>query len=108
MPLELTQGWTAPIRFALKIDGIMTTSFSTQDVSSLLLHAADGQLILSTGTVLLVACATTTYNATYSPGSSDFLVGRSPYSARFKLTDAAGKVQFFPNSVAERVTVYPQ
>ena len=41
----------------------------------------------------------------YSPATGDLLASLSPYKARWKVTDGAGKVVFFPNREADVWTV---
>jgi hypothetical protein len=106
MPLSITEGWSAAINLICKIDGIMASSFSTGDTGALILKGADGHIISTTSDVVLVACSTGPYNATYTPDADDLRAKRSPYSARIKVTDNTGAVQFFPHDKPDVWIVY--
>jgi hypothetical protein len=106
MPLGITEGWTAGINLICKIDGIMASSFSTGDTGSMILKAANGHVVSTTGDVVLVACSTGPYNATYTPDADDLKASRSPYSARIKVVDNTGAVQFFPHDRPDVWIVY--
>lgn len=100
--LEIAAGWTAPILFALRINGVMATSFSTQDSAELILRRPEGERVATSGDVALLACSTSTaYNCTYTPGDRDLTESQTPYLARFKVTDGAGRVQYFPHGTAD-------
>jgi hypothetical protein len=103
---EIASGWTAIIPFALKINGVMATSFSTQDVVELILRRPEGERVPTSGDVVLIASATSTYNCTYTPGPNDLRVAPNPYLARFKVTDGGGKVQYFPHAAADEWLIH--
>lgn len=94
MSIELVEGWTAAIEFHLKTAG------SAQDLTGatvvLSLFDREGVQVCTTGAVTLTS--STGGKLTYTPSTCDLNADRSPYSARFKVTDAGSKVSFFPSA----------
>jgi hypothetical protein len=43
----------------------------------------------------------------YSPDAADLTKAGSPYFVRWKVTDVGGKIAFWSNAAADRLTVYP-
>lgn len=91
--LDIREGWTERIRYALTKDGV--------------------PLILTSMTVVLVgtdAIGTASFAGSVGiddapagvvyldPTATDLLASRSPYKLRWKVTDAAGKIVYFPRA----------
>lgn len=94
--LELVDNWTGALDFQLLADGQpVIVSSSNGEVVSLVLRTRLGSPVTPGGTVSLLASSTG--GVRYTPSSSDFLAANSPYRARFKVTDGAGRIVYFPN-----------
>ena len=100
MPLEITEGWTAPIDYQLLDDGVAVdhTGFTV----ALILKDAFGGAPSTTSTGEVAYLTSTDAKVRYQPSSGDLRASRSPYTARFKVTDGAGKIAFYPQGAAER------
>jgi len=70
---------------------------------TLYLRDRNGGLVNVTGEVAWLVAADGTVR--YSPAAGDLKVERSPYAARFKVTDGSGKDAFYPNGPADVWTV---
>lgn len=94
MRQHLVEGWTGAVDYQLKKDGValnltgMTVALVAQDKN----RAA----VTFTGTVAVVDAATG--KVQFNPAAADFDHQKSPYFVRWKVTDAASKVVYFPNS----------
>jgi uncharacterized phiE125 gp8 family phage protein len=101
--LKLVEGWTGPIQETL------TKNAVAQDLTgmtvALLLHRADGSLVSTTGNVTVPTPAAGLVQ--YSPDPTDLLASETPHVARWKVTDGAGKVSFFPSEEGEVWFVLP-
>jgi hypothetical protein len=91
---DLVEGWTGPLDFALSTDGIALdgTGFT---VTLILRDRAQG-VVNVTGEIAWLAQGGGTVR--YSPSVNDLKAERSPYEARFKVTDGNGKDVYFPNA----------
>lgn len=95
MSLDIRQGWTERIRYALTInDGTiidltnMTIALVGQDRSSspLTFTGTVGSDDPTAGTVYL------------DPAATDLLASNSPYRVRWSVTDSNGKTAYFPRT----------
>lgn len=93
---ELVQGWTDPINHILKADKVIVNL--TGMTVALLLYDKLDALVAFTGTVSVPDAAGG--KVRFSPAANDFLAASSPYKMRWKVTDGAGKISFFPNQTA--------
>jgi hypothetical protein len=102
--LELVEGWTGNVDYALKADGELVdlTAMSLQ----LVLKDSALTVVSVTGTVSIFSASSG--GVTFVPASGDLLASSSPYSARFKVTDSGGKTVFFPSSHPEKWLVHRQ
>lgn len=89
---DIVEGWTEPLDYQLKIDGAAANI--TGMTVALVLYDKTGALIAQAGVVSVVNAATGMVR--YSPATDEILFAKQPYSARWKVMDAAGKVAFFP------------
>ena len=101
MPLEIVEGWTAPIQMTLKSDG------AERDITGATLalrlwnnvHAEvveDGELTVLVAVSGLIS---------FSPGAIDFQRSLSPYYVRVQVTDVAGDVSWHPSTETDVWTV---
>lgn len=101
MAEALVEGWTGPLDFTLLADGAAIDG--TGMTVALALRDRNGGLVDVTGKVAWIDAATGTVR--YSPAADDLKAHRSPYNARFRVTDGSGKDVFFPNTGADEWTV---
>jgi hypothetical protein len=101
--VEIVEGWEGPLEFQLLSDG------SAQNLTSVTVtgraYDRDRSLVNLTGDVA-VSSATGGIVA-LSPDSGDFYASGSPYELRFKATDGAGGVVFYPSGEAITLIVRP-
>jgi hypothetical protein len=101
--LDITAGWTGPLPFTLKADGLaanltsMTVALVLKDKNGIAVDTL-GDVTVTDQTVGLV---------TYLPDAADFAHQSSPYAIRFRVTDTSGYVVFFPNGQADQIVVWP-
>jgi len=101
MSLSVVEGWTERIKYTLTADGA-TVNLTGMSVT-LLLYDVTKTLFSYSGTSGVdTASSGIVY---FDPAATDLLDANAPYYARWKVTDGAGKVSFFPNSFAEQWTV---
>lgn len=93
----LVEGWTKPLDFALFDDG--TALDGTDLTVTLDLRDRTGALVPTTGLVDWLSQSDGTVR--YSPAAGDFQAARSPYAARFRVTDVDGLDAFYPNGEAD-------
>lgn len=103
MSLDLVEGWTERILYALGADG--ATQDLTGMTAELELYTRSGAPITLGGTSGVLGGSETQGKVYFDPGANDLVNANSPYSVRWKVTDGAGKVAFFPNAAAERWNV---
>lgn len=100
--VSLVEGWTGPLDFALKANG------AAQDLTGatvvLILSKRDGVAVDTAADVSIIDAAAGTVR--YAPDATDLTYADNPYRARFKVTDGAGKITFFPSGEADKWTVY--
>jgi len=106
---DLVEGWTGALPFRLDADDdpVDLTGMTVQIVVAdchrrAVLDTTEG--ITSTGNTTGGVVA---YAPSSSSGSSRFVTTRSPYRIRFRVTDALGKVVFFPNGDEYLLKVNP-
>jgi hypothetical protein len=110
--LDIVEGRTAPLDFQL-LQVTATSTGAPTDVTgftiSMILRDKSGALISTTSTadpeVQIVTA--TSGRVRYNPSTTnDLLASRSPYRARFKAVDGAGKVQHWPSAAPDTWTVH--
>jgi len=99
---EIAEGWTGVLGpFTLLSDGV-AGSLSGLDVE-LILRNASGTAIVPGGTITLLDQGTFPGKLTYTPVAADFVFDsrgnsvRQPFLVRWKVTDGAGKIVYYPN-----------
>jgi hypothetical protein len=93
-PLPLVEGWTGPIDMQLTMDGVAGNMTGT--TVALVLRDNAGALVTLGGVSSWVDAVLA--KARYAPVAADLLMSKSPYTARWKVTDATSKDVFFPNA----------
>lgn len=96
--LPLVEGWTGGLDFTLEADGsaVDLTGMAVE----LLLYKNDGSFVDTSGDITVTDAANG--ELTYFPDVGDLLASESPHRSRFKVTDGAGKVVFFPSAAMDR------
>jgi hypothetical protein len=94
MSLEIVAGWTGPVDFALKSDGAPINLAGI--TVTMLLNGNDGVSVDTVGDVAVLDPVAGTVR--YIPDASDLSSAKSPYRARFRLTDGTGAVVYVPSS----------
>ena len=94
---ELVEGWTDPITQQLLNDGAAVNL--TGCTVELLLYDANGRAITHSGAASVFEAATG--KVKFQPGASDLLASKSPLRVRWKVTDDADEISYFPNASAD-------
>lgn len=100
--IEVVEGWTGPLDFTLKGDGV-AVDLTGCTVLLQLWDLADAAITLA-GTTAIVSAVLG--QVRFSPAAADLTKARSPIKGRFKVTDGAGKITYFPNGDADRWVVF--
>jgi hypothetical protein len=98
------EGWTVPLDFQLKDDNVAVNL--TGMTVALVLQDNNGVVITPAGTTSIFDAVTG--KVRFSPAAADLVASKSPYTARWKVTDGAGKVAFFPSGTDDVWIVRPQ
>jgi hypothetical protein len=101
----VTTGWTGPIDDLLVADS--TPIDLTGLTVELVLVDRFGVAVDTSGKTQILNPATAG-KVRFNPGANDLSHTRSPYANHWKVTDAGGKVVFFPNDKADRLDVFTQ
>jgi len=93
----VVEGWTKTLEYELRGDGAPVAI--TGQTVELLLTDKDSQTVSTTGKVVNQDDGSSANKGFvgYNPASGDLLAVKSPYSMRWKLTDLAGKIAFWPS-----------
>ena len=87
---EYVEGWTAPIDYELKRTNETTRRVETFDATGstpgLVLVDRDGNAIDTSGKVTWIDAANSVIR--YTPAAGDLLASKSPYRARWTVTDS--------------------
>lgn len=96
------QGWTERIKYALARDGVALdlTGLSVALVG----QDKNGNAIAFTGSVGIDTALTGLVY--FDPAVTDLVMANAPYHVRWKVTDGAGKIAYFPRADALRWDVY--
>ena len=105
MPIDVTEGWTGGLEFQLLADGAVPAG-SLPGTPDLILKDKTGIAIDTTGDVTVTEAAQ--WKVKYTPDAADFNASGSPYTARFKVTDAGSQIVFFPSGPADVWRVHKQ
>ena len=98
---NLVQGWTEPLTAQLLDDGAVQPLTGASVV--FLLYDKNGAAVSLGGTATIADAATG--QVQYAPAAGDFVAASTPHKARWKITDGAGKISFFPSGAAEVINV---
>jgi hypothetical protein len=101
---KVVEGWTGPLDFQLKSDGAVPAGTLAGMTVTHVLVDANGVAVDMTGKVSVPDEAT--WKVRYSPGAADLVAIKGPYTSRWKVTDAGGKVVFFPSAEPDRWEVF--
>jgi hypothetical protein len=96
---KVIEGWTGPLDFQLKADGAVPAGTLAGMTVTLVLVDANGAAVDMTGKIAVTDAAN--WKVRYNPAGPDLVFAKGPYLARWKVTDGAGKVVFFPNDEAD-------
>lgn len=103
---EYVQGWTAPIDYELKRTNEATRRLETFDATGstieLVLVDRDGATVSTSGKVSWIDAPNSI--ARYTPTAGDLLAAKSPYRARWRVTDS-GAIATYPKGEAIQWTV---
>jgi hypothetical protein len=99
---HFTEGWTTPIEYQLKKNG---AAFNATGMTvETILTDKDKVEITEVGSTAWSDAANSIVK--YSPAASDLTAARSPMGIRWKVTDGAGKIAFFPQGEPEELVVH--
>ena len=99
--LEIVEGWTGALDFQLFADG--TAVNLTGMTVALIVTDKDGAGVTLAGTASIQDAATG--KVRYAPAAADFDDAKSPYTFRWRVTDAGGLIVFFPHAAPEELAV---
>jgi len=93
MRLNVVEGWTGPLDFQLLADGVPLDN--SGNAIAVVVQDHQGATVTFTGTVNWLDAVLS--KVRFSPQPTDLLAAKSPYNVRWKVTDGANKVVFFPS-----------
>ena len=108
--ISITEGWTDTLGpFTLRVDG--TPLVLTGYTVALVLRDEAGALITHGGTTTVLNQSTYPGQVTYKPVAADFTFSpdadrRQSYWIKWKVTDGAGSIAYFPQGEADTISVY--
>lgn len=100
-PTEIVEGWTSKLIFTLKSDGVAVDLTGT--TPAFVFNDANGAAKTPGGTTAIEDAVNG--KVSYSPVVADFLASESVYAARFKVTDGASKISYYPGGDAIEIRV---
>ena len=111
---SIVEGTTKPLLFTLQTQGTTDSSPQPFDLTGytavqIILKSADGTIVADTSSGVSVT-GTTSGQVQYEPSSSsgDFFVStKTPYRVRFRITDALGDKEYWPNDEERLIEVNP-
>jgi hypothetical protein len=98
--VDITEGWTSALDFQLLLNGAAFDATGMTLAS--VVRDREGKLV----TVSTAWGTQATSLARLSPVVTDFVAAQGPYSLRFRVTDGAGKIAYFPQGDASRIGVF--
>lgn len=99
--VDVVDEWTAPIDWQLLSGGAAVDL--TDCTATLRVRDHKSVVVTLGGTESIVTPASGLVR--YAPVDADFDPDKSPYTYRWRVVDATGKVSFFPNAEAGKVMV---
>jgi len=106
--MSIVEGWTGPLPFTLLGDAVPYDL--TGLTVKIVLKQSDGTLVKDT-TAGITVTLSTAGQLQYRPSSSSgdlFLAAKTPYRARFQVTDALPNSYYFPNDEEALIEVNPR
>lgn len=103
MSIDLVEGWTGPLVYVLKVDGVAQDL--TDMTVTLIARDAHDELLSLKGTLAVTDAESG--EVTFSPASGDIRLRTSPMRVRWKVVDENTKVVFFPNANPEDWVIRP-
>jgi hypothetical protein len=100
--VEIVEGWTEALDWQLLADDA-AVNLSGVTAVALIVHDKDAALVTLAGTASVLQASTG--KVRYPPVAADFTAARAPYSVRWKVTDASGKIAYFPNGAPDILKV---
>ncbi len=97
---ELTEGWTAQLLVQLLLNS------ATFDATGMLVEAVLRDRHGNRVTVPCIWQTEATSLVAIDPVAATFTEAKSPYTIRFKVTDVASEVAFFPPGDSAQISVY--
>ena len=97
MTYDVVSGWTGHIDVDLLTKGATPSGTMAGMTAELILRDSNGNTITTTGDVSVQD--STNWVVRYSPDATDFVPG--VYRGRFKVTDSAGLIVYFPSAEAD-------
>jgi hypothetical protein len=104
MPRDITEGWSGPLEFQLKVNG--TVPGTPLSVTPVLILRDKFGVDIETVADVAVSDANL-WKVTYTPDVVDLNAERSPYSAHWKIT-SGGQDIYFPSGAADMWTIHRQ
>ena len=112
--MSLVEGTTKPLQFTLQTQGTTDTAPSAFDLTGytaiqIVLKRSDLVTILDTSSGITVT-GTTAGQVEFAPSTSGtdvFQSAYTPYRVRFRITDALGKKEYWPNDEERLIEVNP-
>ena len=95
---EIVEGWSGALPFTLNADG--TPVDLTGMTVHIVLRSSTGYTPIKDTTAGIVVSTSETGRVSYAPATSSgnlFLASKTPYSVRFRVTDALTRIVYFPN-----------
>jgi len=99
--VDLVEGQTAAVD--VQLTNRSTVPDLTGSTPELVLKGSDGSSVTTSGKVSWIDPALA--QVRFSPASGDLVAAKSPYAARWKLTDGGGKVAYWPDDEPDRWVV---
>ena len=100
---DLVEGQTAPVDAQLTNRSVVPDL--TGSTPELVLKGSDGSTVTTSGKVAWIDA--TQAQIRFSPSAGDLLAAKSPYAARWKVTDGGGKIAYWPDDEPDRWVVRP-
>lgn len=99
---SIVEGWTDAVPFTLRADDVAVNLTGLTVVG--VFHDNRGAALDTTGKISVTG--TTAGLVAWAPAAGDALQAKSPYRIRFKVSDIAGAIVYFPNVDPDTITVH--
>ncbi len=95
MRLNIREGWTERIKYALTINAGTILDLTGMTVALVGVDRASAALAFSGAVGIADAAGGVVY---FDPAVTDLSASNSPYRLRWKVTDTSGKIAYFPRT----------